>query len=264
MSSFADQIIAAKAAHSVVEALEQTARAQIFQVFTDWDAGKLTDDAALTKLQATVTASYNAASSIGLTVVANQAGLGTWTPQSPTNKDYLDALLADVRKNFTVYQESEKTDADRRNAVLRIQHSAGVGAEQGYTDAVQSGYSELDDFGYDLRKVWMANFVDNIPCPYCVKLHGTEVKIHQQFKHPASKKVYQSLYGPPLHPRCQCFLVVLIVSLDNADEELNVDAPSGHTPSTMTTDDVKSLPKKIFDALRRVLKAIAKAFKGKK
>lgn len=266
MASFAEQIAAAEAAHAAVAALEQTARARISQAFSDWENGKITDRDIRTQTEAIVRSAYRASVTVGHTHTAEMAELGAWVPQTRVfNTEYLAALLKDVRRNLKEYKKSERTEVDRRRVVLRIQHSAGVGAEQGYTDAIIAGAAELEDFGYELEKYWVANFKGNLPCKYCRKLHGTGVPLHEEFKHPGGLKIYLHLQGAPLHPRCQCKIIVLIRTLENAFETPDFEEPdSTPAPVFMTTDQVKTIPQKIFDALRKVLKVVAKKFRKKK
>lgn len=265
MASFADQIKAAKAAHSVVTTMDATVRVQIAQAFADWEAGKLNDRGIRTKLEALVRSAYRASASVGTTHVAKMAELGSWEPrESVFTTDYLKNLLKDVRSNLSDYKKSPKEEADRRRAVLRIQHSAGVGAEQGYTDALVSGFVELEDFGYETKKFWVANFKNNVPCKYCRKLHGTSVPLTDEFTHPGGLKVYGHLQGCPLHPNCHCQIIILLINLENALEPVDFEEPDQQTPETMDTDDVKKIPDGIFKSILKTLKAIAKLFRKKK
>lgn len=147
---------------------------------------------------------------------------------------------------------------------MRVQHSAGVAAQRGYTDAMIASYTELEDFGYRLRKIWLANFTNNTPCAYCTALHGTEVGLHEEFPSGDNRlKIYGDLKGPPRHPRCRCYLAILTVTLDNALEPLDIEKPR-LPATTMTTDEVKRMPNKIFQAVVKTLQRILRAVRGRR
>lgn len=265
MTGFDEQLRAARAAHTAASSLEAVARQQIVEAFAEWDAGQLSAQTVRHRLEAVIRSTYRASANVAIEHTARQSGLPNWKPSGSVYRtEYLESLLADVRRNLREYKSSERSDADRRRHILRLQHSAGVAAQRGYTDALIESYAELEAFGYQLRKVWLANFVNNTPCPSCAELHGTSVELRDEFKVQASDsaKVYLNLQGPPRHPRCQCYLCVLVVGLDNVDSPVDVDTPpQGKT--TMTTDEVKSLPAKVFKAVVKSIQLIKKFVKGK-
>lgn len=266
MASFGDQLAAAKAAHSAVVALEQSARKQISTVMADWESGKLNSMSVRHRLESVIRSAYRSSAALGAALAARESGIPGWKPQAEVfSSKYLEALLKDVRANLTAYKQSEKTEADRRRAVLRMAHSAGVGAERGYTDAVIASYKELQDFGYQLRKVWVANFDGNTPCPECVRLHGQEVGLEEEFPSEQTKtKIYHTLTGPPRHPHCQCYIVVLTVSLENAFEKLELDMPPRPAPSMMSSSDVKKMPAALFAAIVKTLQKLLRTLRRKK
>lgn len=207
---------------------------------------------------------YRSASKVGLDHARAQAEMEGWNPVEPFITDYLNDLLSDVRRNLREFKKTKREDADVRRLVLRAQLSARVAAQRGFTDALVSAYAELSRMGFRVRKVWTANFVDNDPCSHCRTLHGTEVALEESFPADASLSVYGNLYGPPRHPRCRCFLVMLIVTLDNV---LTVYKPDEPTPATamISTEEVRRMPNKAFAAVTKALSAIIRFFrKGKK
>jgi hypothetical protein len=261
MPSIAEQLDAANAAHLASTALEDRVRADIVKAFEDWDAGKLNAMSVRHRLENVVRAAYRTSANLAAAHTARMAEIPGWKPQSQLfNTDYLAALLADTRRNLREYKVSERDDKARRRHILRMQHSAGVGAQRGYTDALIASYTELEDFGYELRKAWLANFKNNVPCPICRSLHGTIVDLHDEFPIPTkTPNVYINLQGPPRHPRCQCYLVIFIITLENAFEKINIDTPPDKQPQETDTDEVKKLPWKVFLAIISALKAAAKA-----
>lgn len=262
MASFGEQLHAAKQAHLAASALESTVRQEIAATFDAWDAGQYTPQSVRYRLEAIIRTAYRTSAAVAAAHASRQSGIPGWTPAEVFNTDYLQNLLADVRRNLREYKASDRGEAARRRAVLRMQHSAGVAAQRGYTDAMVESYSELADFGFHLRKVWLANFVNNTPCEYCAALHGTEVGLHEDFPTGDNRlKVYGDLKGPPRHPRCRCYLAILVVTLENAFEALDVDDPDT-PPQTMSTDDVKSMPALIFRAVVKALQKVISFVKG--
>lgn len=264
MSSFGEQLRAAQQAHHAVGALEDAVRQEVAAVFAQWERGALTNQEGRTRLEGIVRTAYRTSSAVAASHAARQSGLPGWTPPELPSSKYLRSLLFDVRRNLREFRRSEQTEKDRRQAILRIQHSAGVAAQRGYTDALIEAYAELEDFGFELRKLWMANFVNNTPCEQCSALHGTEVGLHEEFPTGEARlKVYGDLKGPPRHPRCRCYLAILIVTLENALEPLDERAPTS-PPQTMTTDEVQEMPNRIFQAVVKVLQKVITFVKGRR
>lgn len=258
MASFSDQLAAAKAAHQAAAALESVARRDIATAFSEWESGELDAQTVRHRLEAIIRKAYRSAAAVAAMLASNQSGIPGWQPQGEIFRtEYLEALLKDIRKNLREYKKSDKGETAHRRAVSRMQHSAGVAAERGYTDAIIASYKELQDFGYDLRKIWLANFVGNQPCPECTRLHGQEVPLEAEFDVPTltKTKIYHNLQGPPRHPRCKCYIVVLVVTLENVLDKLDIDHPKP-APQMMDSGDVKSLPAVVFKAIVKTLQTL--------
>lgn len=264
MTTFKEQLETAKAAHLGVSALEDVARERIQALVFEWEAGLISNASIRHALEGLVRQSYRASATMAAAQAKNNAGLDNWNPKKLQHSTYLHALLADVRRNLRDYKASDKSDVAKRRLVSRIQHSAGVAAQRGYTDSIISSYSELEDMGYDLSKVWLANFINNVPCPHCTKLHGTVVGLHDTFPVPTkSSAVYIDLQGPPRHPRCRCYIAVLIHALDNVNEEINIDNPND-TLNVMDTNQIKKLSLGTFTSMVLVLKKTISSYRKKK
>lgn len=264
MTTFKVQLESAKAAHLGVSALEDVARERIKALVFEWESGLISTASIRHALEGLVRQSYRASATIGHKQAQDSAQLQGWTPKKLQHSLYLQSLLADVRRNLRDYKASEKGDSDRRRLISRIQHSAGVAAQRGYTDSIISSYSELEDKGYDLTKVWLANFVNNVPCPVCTSLHGTTTGLHDNFPIPTkSSAVYMDLLGPPRHPRCRCYIAVLIHALDNMNEPLDIDNPNEGI-TVLDTDQVKRMSLGTFTSMVLVLKNSIKAFRKQK
>lgn len=261
MPSYDEQLSAASKAHSAVSALEQASRTRIQSIFQSWESGDFDNQQVRHELENAVRQAYRAAGSVAGAHARRQSGLFNWTPAEVFNSTYLDALLFDVRKNLREFKRSDRTEKDRRRALLRLQYGVAVAAQRGFTDSLLSAYDELRDFGFKVRKVWVANFVDNTPCAECTRLHGTEVDLKQAF--PGSKlKVYINLQGPPRHPNCHCHLVLLLVSLENALEKLDFSTAVA-LPQMMSNEDVKQLPIAAFRSVLSSLRKIVVSFRRK-
>lgn len=264
MASFGEQIESSRQSHLGVRALEESVRIQINEVFDAWERGEETAQSVRWRLESVVRNAYRSAAAVGIRHMGAESGIPGWRPVGVFNTAYLQGLLADVRRNLRDYKASPRTAKDRRRAVSRIEHSAGVGATRGYTDSVLATGAELRDFGFMLRKLWLANFENNTPCEFCQALHGKEVALNESFPTDSNLlKVYGDLKGPPRHPRCKCRLVILLVRLENLFERLDVNDPRpGGSTNTMTTSEIQSLPKGVFGLVTRGLRKIIRFLKG--
>ncbi len=225
MASYGDQLAAARVAHLAASSIERQARDNIKLAFDEWDAGQYDAQSIRYRLEQIVRQAYRASAVLAAQFASTQSGLPQWKPSGTVfTSDYLTSLIKDVQRNLREFKSSPRDDPDYRRHVLRLQHSAGVAAQRGYSDALIESYAELEEMGYTLEKVWLANFVNNTPCPTCRALHGTRVGLREEFKVLASDtaKVYLNLQGPPRHPRCQCYLCILVTDLTNVGEELDV------------------------------------------
>lgn len=260
MTSYRDQISATVGAHGAVNSLEAQARSRVAGLIQSYESGQITGQQIRYRLEALVRQAYRASGEIGSNLVAEQAGLEDWKPQGRVfSSSYLNALLMDVRRNLQDYKASERDALAQRRLQLRIQASIGVGTQRGYTDAQLKGYKELQGFGYQLRKVWWANFVGNTPCPMCASLHGQDVELDEDYGQGLGTKVYHNLEGPPRHPNCQCTLVVLITTLENAYENMNFEVPQP-VITDMSTEQVRKMPNAFFLAVIKTLKKIISKF----
>lgn len=264
MASFGDQIESSRRSHLAVRALETSVRRQIEEIFVSWEQGNETAQSVRWRLENVVRDAYRSAAAVGVVHMGAESGIPGWRPVGVFNTAYLQGLLADVRRNLREYKASPRTAKDRRRAISRIEHSAGVGATRGYTDSVLVSANELRDFGFMVRKLWLANFIDNVPCEFCQALHGKEVGLNESFPTDTNLlKVYGDLKGPPRHPRCKCRIVILLVRLENLFERLDVNDPKpGGTTNTMTTSEIQSLPKGVFSLVTRGLRKIIRFLKG--
>lgn len=266
MARFAEQVRRARTAHLTVNALEDTARAQINQAFDVWDAGELDAQTVRHRLERIIRDAYRGSVALAVAQVAQAAEIPDWKPRERVFlTPYLKSLLEDVRRNLREYKSAGKTDEARRRALLRMRHSAGVAAQRGCTDALVAAYSEMEEFGLSVRKVWMANLTAGTPpCDQCRALHGSEVGISEEFPHVGSYVPYIDLVGPPAHPQCRCWLAFLIVSLENAFDSLDLDTPAESVESSMTSAQVRSMPAKLFSSFVTFVSRVVKKLRSTK
>lgn len=259
MPSFREQMQLHEASRRATTALEAASRAEISRIFMQWRRGEHSNRSVRFRLENVVRNAYRTSAGVAREVAQESSGLPGWLSHEVFITDYLDDLLKDVRRNLRAYKAGTMTEAQ---AIYRMGHSAGVAAQRGYTDQLIASYSELEDFGLRLRKYWVANFVDNTPCPACVRLHGTSVGIHEAFRaETAEPSVYRDLQGPPRHPQCKCKIFIFITSLENAFEEPNFEAPQ-YSPQMMTTDEVKQMSKGVFASVVSALRVLIRVIRG--
>jgi hypothetical protein len=261
MARFAAQVLSAGQAHDAVNALEAYARQQIASLFDSWDAGHLDDRTVRYALEKVIRDAYRGSVALAIEHVRRQTEdlVPGWSPQQRVFvTPYLTSLVSDVRRNLRAYKVL-RTDKARRTAVLRMMHSAGVAAQRGYTDSLVSAYGEMKDMGLTLRKYWVANFVGHTPCPQCQRLHGTEVGLDESFPIDGFP-VYLDLTGPPAHPHCQCHLAVIVVTLENVFDKVDLAKPTQATENkSMSAARVRAMPAQIFTGfIGFVRKALAK------
>lgn len=261
MTSFAAQMRLHEASRVSTSSLEASARAAIRGAFDEWDAGVLDASSVRVRLEAIVRRAYRSSASVARQVAVESSGLSDWSPKETNTTAYLSSLVNDIRTNLRKVKNGVLT---REQAISRMGHTAGVAAQRGYTDQIIFAYTDLEKAGFELRKFWVANFVNNTPCPACTRLHGTEVGLHEMFMAETDEPgVYRDLIGPPRHPRCKCRLFIFVVTLENAFEEPDFEAPQDSLPM-MSTDDVKNMPASIFAAVKASFSSIVAFFKKRK
>lgn len=263
MAGFGEQVEASRVSHTAVRALEASVRRQVEEAFFAWEGGEETPQSIRWRLEAIIRDAYRTAAAVGVAHVSGQAGIPGWRPIGVFRTSYLDGLISDVRRNLREYKASDRGDAAKRRAISRISHGAGVAATRGYTDAVLETSRELDDFGFRLRKIWVANFVNNVPCEFCQALHGVEVDLDEDFPTDQNKlKIYGDLKGPPRHPRCRCRVVILHVRFDNFFDTLDLDDPDAADNDTITTEEVQAMDAGLFGFFTRGLRRLIRYLRG--
>lgn len=261
MTSFQEQMALHEASRRATAALEDSSRTAIGHIFDRWDDGDYTPTTVRYHLEAVIRRAYRASAAVARSVAQESSAIPGWQSHDVFNTDYLQSLVSDVRRSLREYKNGVLT---RSQAIYRMEHSAGVASQRGYTDQMIASYTELEDFGFQLDKYWVANFVNNTPCPACVRLHGTRVGLHENFRIiDGESGVYRDLIGPPRHPRCKCRLFIFVVTLENAFLSPNFEYPQA-SPNMITTRQVKALPKSVFDAVRATLLSVIRFFRRRR
>lgn len=248
MTSFSAQIAEARVVSRAKAALDTQARFMAQAAIQGWiERANPSLANGMPEIESVVRSAYHSSAALARTHMRGMVGLDGWEP--PVEKrtpPYLRALLDDVRRNMREYLQGSKDEAAVRRLMLRVQHSAGIASQRGYTDAMIRSGASLEKIGVIVRKMWMANFVNNTPCPECASRHGLEVSLNDQFDS-GTLRVYRDLLGPPAHPHCRCILVLLVVGPDNITEPVDMEeSPEGDAPEEMSSDDVRKMPKPLF------------------
>lgn len=258
MARYTKQIEATRAAHMASRALSDAALVNLDKAWDAYTSGEITINAYAVEARKIVRFSYREAAAVARSLTMQQSEIMDWEPTGELkDTPYLKALLADVDRNLNEYRDGPQDEKDRRKFKLKVGLSAITAAERGFTDSQLVYYGELRDMGHRVSKLWLANFLNNEPCIDCVHLNGTEVDFDDEFPVPTLMRtaVYRDLQGPPLHVRCKCVMVVLVTRADNLFDRI----PTSNIaiPATMSTETVKRLPRRIFDSIVKLLRAIS-------
>lgn len=265
MATLADQLTRAREAARAASSVEAANRALVADMFDRWGRGEVSTRQLRFRVEAVVRAAYRASGEIGRSLAEVNSDIPNWKPSNQTFRTpYLDNLQADARAAVSEFLQTQRrktlTAADsakaRARAVMRVQHSAGVATTRGYTDGLLAAYAELETDGVLVQKVWTANFVNNTPCPRCTALHGQRIPLAGKFVDLDGSGIYRDLAGPPRHPRCKCFLVILLVTAENAGETLDLTTPT--QPNSMSAAQVRALPVPVYHSVLAALKLTAK------
>lgn len=255
MSSYSDQAGAARFVSQAKTALDVQVRHLAMGQIASWlGEDKPSLASGYSDIETVVRSAYHTGAALARAHVANQADIPGWVaPEEKRTPPYLKALLTDVRNNMRDYLNGPKDEKAARRLLLRVQHSAGIASQRGYTDAMLRAADALSKIGVQVRKVWAATGPN--PCAECVGLHGTEKALHEQFQTPRTR-VYRDLLGPPAHPHCHCTLVLFFVGADNVTEKIDLDAPVAPAAKEMSSTAVKGLSENVFVALIAALARI--------
>jgi hypothetical protein len=259
MATYTEQIKATQAAHMASRAISDATLISLRDIWDEYASGKLTDAKYLAAAKRIVRSAYRDSARVARNLTKSQAEIPEWTPMnSLVSSEYLTSLIDDVERNHKEYLDSDRSDKSARRMRLKFELSAITAAERGFTDSQLMHYGELRDFGFRVRKLWLANFINNEPCADCINLNGTVVDFDSEFPIPTLMKtsVYRDLQGPPLHVRCKCVMVVIITRAENLTER--IPTKTNVSPTTMSTKTVKSLPKRIFDSIVNVLRTVSR------
>jgi hypothetical protein len=258
----------ARQANDAILAIEQAALEAIDAVWAEWESGTINAMQVRHRLENVIRGAYR--SSVNVAVEQIREQVQDWIPDwKPDTRvfltPYLRELVAGVQRNLREYKK-DPNELSRRRAILRHKLGASVAAHRGYTDAVLTAFHDLTAAGLVVKKVWRANFINNTPCTFCAKLHNTMLDLHEAFDPGGGFEPYIDLQGPPAHPRCKCYVLILVSGLES---DLKTEVPPGLFPEaqvdaniSMSAEDVRKLPKKMFGAFMDFLKGVQSRLKG--
>jgi hypothetical protein len=255
MSSYSDQAGAARFVSQAKTSLDVQVRLLAMgQVATWMGEDKPSLASGYGDIETVVRSAYHTGAALARAHVANEADIPGWVaPEEKRTPPYLKALLADVRTNMRAYLNGPRDEKAQRRLVLRVQHSAGIASQRGYTDAMLRAADSLAKIGVQPRKVWAATGPN--PCAECINLHGTEKALHEHFE-TTRTRVYRDLLGPPAHPHCHCTLVLFLAGADNITEKIDLEAPVKPAAKEMSSNAVKGLNATVFTGLIAALTRI--------
>lgn len=264
MATFRSQFAAASKTNQAVRVLEASARAQASSIAMLASVRSPNRVRIENDLIGVVTDVYRASAAMAVAHLSAQISVPRWKPRTVNAEtlttDYLSGLVSDIRKNLKSFWLGDLPDVDSLRS--RVEHSAGVAAARGYTDALILASTELSkEHGFILRKVWRANWVDHTPCPLCAELDGTSVAMAASYESSSTLAIYGDLVGPPRHPRCMCWLVILVEGLENYNDKDDETGPE-QEPTSVTTEDVQKMPAGFYNRIVRWLRTLKRRLRG--
>ena len=265
MTSFSEVLDLAKSASEALNALEATSHARVLSFFTKFENRTLTMTALRSEMSSQTRAGFVTAGSLAVEHVkalAAEAGLHRLDTDILMTNDLLEQVIEDIERNFQSYEDSEQNDTDFRRLRFRVCLSVKTALRRGFTDNQLAAAGVLREQGATLKKIWLANFVNNSPCATCKALHGTEISLSAEFPHGDEKspKTFHGLQGPPRHPNCHCYMLCYVVTLDTIASI--PQPPALDDQKFMTSRDVRRLPRAVYTAAITTLRLIAGKLKG--
>lgn len=260
MATFSEVRESAKRAHGVTDAVTKSASVHVEALFEQYRDRRLTLSQLRSDAIKEVEAAYLATSSIAASHIQELTGVSV-IPK--VDSRFVEKVTDDVKRNFADFKATRKEDSALRKLLFRTKLSVEAAAQRGHSEAQIQAIKQASEEGIKLKKIWLANFVNNEPCPTCVRLHGTELDIDEEFPHSAQEpKVYENLNCPPRHPNCHCYLMVFVASERlEGDSIEDVDVT---VEQTMTSEEVRQLPKGIFASIIAVFSSIVSRFRRQK
>jgi hypothetical protein len=265
MTSFSEVLDLAKHAADALNAIEVTEHARALSFFGRHQNGFETAAQLRDEMIRQAKAGFAAAGSVAIEHIQGlsvSAGLPSADTPLIISAPVLDRVVSDIVRNFNLYMASNKTETDFRRLQFRTDLSVQAAVRRGFTENQLAAAAVLREQGATLKKIWLANFVDNVPCRDCKSLHGTEVPLSTEFPHGDEKsaKIFHGLQGPPRHPNCHCYMLVYVITLGTIPHV--PDVPVVEEEKFMSAKDVRRLPRSVYTAAVTTLRLIAGKLKG--
>lgn len=265
MTSFSEVLGLAKTANDALNAVEDAADAHLQSAFVKFQNGYITLAELRLDMLNSTQAGYITAGTIAnnhMTKIADDASLPAIDTPLVKTSPALASVLDDISRNMGVFEYSERDATALRRLRFRTSLSVQHAVRRGFTENQLATGKALSDAGASVHKMWLANFLNNSPCPTCRALHGTELDLSDEFDHGDAKapKTYLDLLGPPRHPHCHCYLLVYVVTLDTVSQA--PAAPILEEQKYMHSHDIRKLPRSVYIAALTTLRLIAGLLKG--
>lgn len=142
---------------------------------------------------------------------------------------------------------------------LRNGLSVNVAGSRAHAESVTQEARRRYEAGEDIWLEWRSQLIPDVTCPWCWRLHGQRVRPGQQFPHPSQigrrkpPRIWGGmLHGPPLHPNCRCWLVIVTGSGAEAPEE---PAPEPPAEQFISSTDIAAMPEEKYHGLLAFLRA---------
>lgn len=261
MPHFSEVLDLAQVASTALTALEETAKARTLAHFQRYENGLSSYGQLRIDLLAQARTGWITAGSTAtqhMADIGRQFGLPRFDTPLTNSNEVLESILGDMVRNLEAFRDSDRDATALRRLRYRSVLSVQAAVRMGFTCNQLSVAKNIQDLGATLKKVWLCNFNDNIPCQTCLWLHGREIDIDEVFPDGHSErdpKVYLTLQGPPRHPNCHCYMLVYVVTLETSRLEIMTPVPV--EDKFMTSRDVRQLPKAVYVAAVSTLRIIA-------
>jgi hypothetical protein len=267
MTSFSEILDLAKGASGALDALEEISASRVHSAFDQYENKALRAFDLRTEMIRQARAGFESAGILAVQHI-NDLAARSGIPSSDTPTEVLktapvlDRIILDMNKNYLTYSSSEKTSTDLRRLRFRVGLGVQAAVRRGFQENQLNAAADLRARGAVMKKIWLANFVNNVPCEDCKGLHGTEIPLSYEFPRGGekSRKVFHGLQGPPRHPNCHCYMLIYVVTLETA--AVVPEMPVLEDQKFMTSKDVRRLPRAVYTAAVTTLRLIAGKLKG--
>lgn len=267
MTTFTDVLYLAQAANESLTSIEDAAKSRTLSNFAQFENGTMSYLELRRGVLQQAKSSFVVAGSVAhehMKAISDVSGLPRSDTPLLTQSFVLDSIIDDMTRNLEAFRDSDRGPTELRRLRFRICLSVQAAVQFGFTDNQLHSASAISALGASMKKVWLCNFLGNVPCETCMWLHGREIDLDEEFPHGHSErepKVYLGkLLGPPRHPNCHCYMLIYVVTLEHNPSVPK--APIVSDEKFMSSRDVRKLPRAVFAAALATYRIIAGKLKG--